>query len=128
MRRNCSQGRHEPSATEPCCQLMGEVRAGPVIMSECLASKSGAGYRASLIGSGSVRASARSSRIKADPDHASDQKRTAKHCTGEIDVMAGTVWQAPAHAENRRSHSATCPITANNVQLSSAPILLGLAL
>jgi hypothetical protein len=37
-------------------------------------------------------------RIKDDPDHASDQKRTAKRCNNEIKVVTGTVWQAPPHA------------------------------
>jgi len=38
------------------------------------------------------------SRIKADPDHASDNKRTAKYGAGKIEVVTGTVWQAPPHA------------------------------
>ncbi len=53
--------------------------------------------RTRAAGSG-VQASPRPPHIKADPDHASDQKRTAKHGAGEIDVVARTVWQAPAHA------------------------------
>src|SRR5262249_32817070 len=35
-------------------------------------------------------ASPRLSRIKADPDHASDQKRTAKYGTDKIEVVTGT--------------------------------------
>jgi hypothetical protein len=50
------------------------------------------------------RASHRPSRIKADPDHASDQKHGAKHGTNEIEVMTGTVWQAPAHAGKHVKH------------------------
>jgi hypothetical protein len=38
-----------------------------------------------------------SSPIKAD-QNASNQKRAAKHGTDEIEVMTGTVWQAPPHA------------------------------
>ena len=38
------------------------------------------------------------SRTKADPDHASDHKRTAKYGTGKIEEVTGTVWQAPPHA------------------------------
>jgi hypothetical protein len=43
-------------------------------------------------------ASSRSSRINADPDHASNQKRTGKHRTGKVEIAAGTIWQAPPHA------------------------------
>jgi hypothetical protein len=48
-----------------------------------------------------VRALARSPRTKADPDHASDQKPTAKYGTNKIEVVAGTVWQAPPHDRNQ---------------------------
>ena len=48
-------------------------------------------------GSG-VQASPRPSRIKADPDHASDQKRTAKYGTDKIEVMTRAASQAPSHA------------------------------
>ena|SRR6516162_5503170 len=54
-------------------------------------------------GSG-VQASPRPSRIKADPDHASDQKRTAKYGTDKIEVVTGAVWQAPPHAEKQVEH------------------------
>jgi len=38
-----------------------------------------------------------SSPIKAD-ENASNQKRASKHGTDEIEVVTGTVWQAPPHA------------------------------
>ena len=38
-----------------------------------------------------------SSPIKAD-QNASNQKRASKHGTDEIEVVTGTVWQAPPHA------------------------------
>ncbi len=51
-----------------------------------------------LSGGSGVRASPRSSRIEADPDHASDQKPTAKYSTDEIEVVTRTFGQAPPHA------------------------------
>jgi len=56
-----------------------------------------AAHKTTAAGSGG-RASPRSSHIKADPDHASDQKRTAKYGNDKIEVVTGTVWQAPPHA------------------------------
>jgi hypothetical protein len=40
----------------------------------------------------------RPSRNKSDPNHASDQMRTAKYSTDKIEVVTGTFGQAPPHA------------------------------